>query len=171
MSNSGLEQYRALFPGMMSWQTRSDGSGRINQRIFVRPRNRAYLDCSSSFGEMNSRGVAPFIRARGPVRLNIGGCQQIRNKAGSNGPRPRPRWDSLGSIPSDARVAMRRSSCDHASKGGLPTNSPNQNWLNCAIVPPRSGKRRITFRAVNKPIVQKSTIVIRLGSTKGALTS
>jgi hypothetical protein len=34
MSNTGLGRYRALFPGMMSWQTRSDGPGAHQRALF-----------------------------------------------------------------------------------------------------------------------------------------
>jgi hypothetical protein len=44
----------------------------------------------------------------------------------------------------------------------------NQNWLDCAMSTPRSGKRRIRFTVINRPIAQKNTIAIRLGSLVAA---
>jgi hypothetical protein len=41
----------------------------------------------------------------------------------------------------------------------------NQNWLYWAMTAPKSGKRRIKFTAINKPIEQKIAVAIRLGSS------
>ena len=40
----------------------------------------------------------------------------------------------------------------------------NQNWLYCAMIPPKSGKRRMKFKAAKKPIAQKSRTALRSGS-------
>src|SRR5580700_8442175 len=40
---------------------------------------------------------------------------------------------------------------------------PNQNWLYCSIIAPKSGKRRIKLSVVNRPIVQKAMIVTKSG--------